>query len=72
MNNNVFIGQLEFLRTIMFPSAYNIHADYFPGLGACRICGQGTEHTEDLDIYIATQKRVLELHEGRLKAALRQ
>jgi hypothetical protein len=62
--SNALIEQLEFLRFIIFPSTYNIHSEYFPGLGACRICGKSTEK-EDLDIYVATQKRVLDLHGQR-------
>jgi hypothetical protein len=62
--SNALIDQLEFLRSIIFPSAYNIHTEFYPGLGACRICGKSTEK-EDADIYIVTQKRVLDLHEQR-------
>jgi hypothetical protein len=62
--SNALIEQLEFLRSVIFPAAYNIHSEYFPGLGACRICGKSTEQ-QDQDIYIVTQKRVLELHDLR-------
>ena len=62
--SNTLIEQLEFLRSIIFPSAYNVHTEFYPGLGACRICGKNTEK-EDQDIYVATQKRVLDLHGQR-------
>jgi hypothetical protein len=64
--NSALIDQLEFLRSVIFPSAYNTRFEYFPGLGACRICGKVTE-PEDADIYIVTQKRVLALHDLRKK-----
>jgi hypothetical protein len=62
---SALIEQLDLLRSIIFPAAYNPHAEYFPGLGCCRACGKRFQ-PEDIDIYIPTQKRVLELHEQRL------
>jgi hypothetical protein len=67
--NNALIDQLEFLRSIIFPSGYNIHSEYYPGLGACRICGKSIGK-EDMDNYIATQKRVLDLYGHRCHLVL--
>jgi hypothetical protein len=66
LNNQGLIEQLEFLHSVIFPAAYNLHTEHFPGLGACRMCAQQPtqEITHNPDLYMATQKRVLEPFSG--------